>query len=253
MSYRCLTSLAVATLLFAVATNAADFGSAMMQYQQRNYVAAYKEFNLLANQGDADAQFVLGDMYSKGQGTKQDYVQAHKWYSLAAQNGAQGAAQARDDLAKRMTKKEITDAERLAREWRASGSTLAETAPGPAASEAPPASTAVPAQEAPVSSGGGFFSKLARGATGLLGGPTAGYSDARAPTATIGIRGLSAEELRSARPNMSALQQMESYQVSEGDAAGFARSAKLTAQSVPYLAGTATPGQSTSPNPLIGR
>ena len=37
-----------------------------------------------AEQGGADAQHFLGLMYYLGDGVPQDYVQAHKWYNLAA-------------------------------------------------------------------------------------------------------------------------------------------------------------------------
>jgi len=42
---------------------------------------------LKADQGDAVAQFTLGEMYEKGQGVKQDYVEAVKWYDFAAYQG----------------------------------------------------------------------------------------------------------------------------------------------------------------------
>ncbi|MGQ0656843.1 MAG: hypothetical protein ACT4NU_01920 [Chromatiales bacterium] len=243
---------ALALSLSMSAANGADFGSAMVQYQQGNYPAAYREFTLLANQGDADAQFVLADMYANGQGVGRDVVQAHKWYSLAARNGAPGATKVRDDLARKMTAQEIGEAERLAREWRPSGHALAEgSTPTPPAGATPNAAP-TPAPP-PASSGGGFFSKLARGATGLLGGASSSYGTAQAPTATIGIRGLSAEELRAASPNMAALQQMEGYQVSDGEAAGFARSAQLTAQSVPYLAAPSAAAPKPARNPLTGQ
>lgn len=235
---------ALALVLSAQAVIGADFGSAMAQYEQRNYSAAYQEFTLLANQGDADAQFVLGDMYAQGQGTSRDVIQAHKWYSLAVRSGAPGAAKVRDELAKTMTSQQIGEAERLAREWRPSGHALAEAQDQP-----PPA----PVSPAPATSGGGFFSKLARGATGLLGGGTSSYGT-QAPTATIGIRGLSAEELRSASPNVAAVQQMEGFQASDGEAVSFAQGAQLSARSVPYLTppAAAKPAASTR-NPLTGQ
>lgn len=40
-----------------------------------------------ANKGDADAQFHLGLMYGNGEGTPQDYKQAVKWYTKAANKG----------------------------------------------------------------------------------------------------------------------------------------------------------------------
>ena len=40
-----------------------------------------------AEQGDADAQFVLGFMYATGRGVPQDDVQAVRWYRRAAEQG----------------------------------------------------------------------------------------------------------------------------------------------------------------------
>ena len=40
-----------------------------------------------ANQGDADAQFILGLLYSRGIGTPQDTKQAVYWYTKAAEQG----------------------------------------------------------------------------------------------------------------------------------------------------------------------
>ena len=47
-----------------------------------------------AEQGYADAQFFLGDMYDNGRGVQKDYAQAVKWYRKAAEQGdamAQGS------------------------------------------------------------------------------------------------------------------------------------------------------------------
>ena len=40
-----------------------------------------------AKRGDADDQFQLGWMYSKGQGVPKDNTEAVKWYRLAAEQG----------------------------------------------------------------------------------------------------------------------------------------------------------------------
>lgn len=45
------------------------------------------ECKVLAEQGDADAQFNLGLMYYNGQGVLQDYEEAVKWCILAAEQG----------------------------------------------------------------------------------------------------------------------------------------------------------------------
>ena len=40
-----------------------------------------------AEQGDAKAQYNLGNMYRRGEGVPQDYILAYKWYKLAAEEG----------------------------------------------------------------------------------------------------------------------------------------------------------------------
>ena len=40
-----------------------------------------------AEQGDADAQFVLGGMYEEGRGVPQDYAEAVRWTRLSADQG----------------------------------------------------------------------------------------------------------------------------------------------------------------------
>lgn len=49
---------------------------------------------------------------------RRDYVPAHIWYNLAAAQGDEVAAQFRDDLAEQMTRDQIAEAQRLAREWK---------------------------------------------------------------------------------------------------------------------------------------
>jgi TPR repeat protein len=56
-------------------------------------------------------------MYQTGKGVLQDYVQAHKWFNLAAANHEKYRAD-RDRLAKLMTTAQIAKAQRLAREWK---------------------------------------------------------------------------------------------------------------------------------------
>ena len=112
-----------------------------------------------ANQGNAEAQNGLGELYAKGKGMPQDYTQARTWYEKAAAQGhphAQNnlaelyfaglggpqdyvraymwvnlaathmkgedkkqAEDNRDDVAQRMTSAQITDAKRLSQQCQA--------------------------------------------------------------------------------------------------------------------------------------
>jgi len=81
-----------------------------------------KWFVRAAEQGNADAQYYLGDAYYQGKGVPQDYVQAHMWMDLAA-SGFTGDDQnkyssGRDAVAAKMTPQQIAEAHRLARAWK---------------------------------------------------------------------------------------------------------------------------------------
>lgn len=47
----------------------------------------FNETQRLANQGDVVSQFYIGRMYSQGEGVRQDYTKARKWYEKAANQG----------------------------------------------------------------------------------------------------------------------------------------------------------------------
>ncbi len=89
----------------------------------QDYAKALQWYRKAAEQGKASAQNNLGVMYSKGQGVPQDYVQAHMWFNLAASRlppgeGRDKAVKNRDIVAERMTPAQISEAQKLTREWR---------------------------------------------------------------------------------------------------------------------------------------
>lgn len=88
----------------------------------QNYAEAVKLYRRAAEQGHAGAQNNLGLMYYIGRGVPQDYVQAHKWYNLAASRSPESTrefpAMNRDIVAAKMTREQIAEAQRLAREWK---------------------------------------------------------------------------------------------------------------------------------------
>ena len=78
-------------------------------------------FRRAAEQGDTDAQTKLGALYGVGRGVPQDYVTAHMWFNLAAARTTgedhKQAAEFRETIAERMTREQLAEAQRLAREW----------------------------------------------------------------------------------------------------------------------------------------
>lgn len=100
----------------------------------QNYDEALKLYQSAADQGLAQAQYNLGRMYERGLGVParqatdtlgrvtivaRDLVRAHMWHNLAAAQGHEEAAAARDDLRRQMNPFEIKEAQRLASEWQA--------------------------------------------------------------------------------------------------------------------------------------
>ena len=70
-----------------------------------------------AETGQPSALYDLGLLYSTGQGVKRDYVQAHKWFNLAAICGVRRAHVDRKELARDMNNRDIAEAQRQARQW----------------------------------------------------------------------------------------------------------------------------------------
>ena len=119
----------------------------------QDHAEAAKLYRLAADQGDGAAQFNLGLLYANGEGVPQDDVEAAKWYRLAADHGdeyapknlgimyKEGTGVPKDDvmaymwlnlaaalgdksakpdkkiIEKRLTKQQITEGQRLSREW----------------------------------------------------------------------------------------------------------------------------------------
>ena len=54
---------------------------------RQDYTEAAKWYREAADQGDVDAQTVLGNLYLAGNGVRQDYTEAAKWYRKAAEQG----------------------------------------------------------------------------------------------------------------------------------------------------------------------
>ena len=54
----------------------AGFEEGEAAFDRGDHATAMREFRLLAEQGDASAQFMLGLMYANGQGVPQGYAEA---------------------------------------------------------------------------------------------------------------------------------------------------------------------------------
>ena len=84
----------------------------------QDYKEAVKWYRLAAEQGYASAQFHLGTFYEQGQGVPQDYVSAHMWWNIAGSNGFKSAVKNRNIVEKKMSKQQIEKAKEMARNWK---------------------------------------------------------------------------------------------------------------------------------------
>ena len=78
---------------------------------------AVRWYRLAAEQRHVPAQSKLGWMYKMGRGVKMEYIRAHMWFDIAASLGDKDdAPKLRDEVARHMTSAQIVKAQILARE-----------------------------------------------------------------------------------------------------------------------------------------
>jgi hypothetical protein len=78
----------LAVLLCLVATPCwAGFNEGKAAYDRKDYATAFRECLPLAQQGDAEAQYLLSIMYTNGDGVPKNGPEAFKWLSRAAEQG----------------------------------------------------------------------------------------------------------------------------------------------------------------------
>lgn len=80
-------ALAVIFIMLLGAPALADFAGGLAAAKRGDIATALKEWRPLAEQGNTDAQYMLGFMYRRGEGVTQDYEVAIEWFRLAAEQG----------------------------------------------------------------------------------------------------------------------------------------------------------------------
>src|SRR4051812_3012908 len=83
---------AVAAIALAAGMASADVKTGVDAWQRGDFGAAVAEWRPLADRGDADAQYNLGQAYKMGRGVPADLRIAQTWYEKAAQQGHPQAA-----------------------------------------------------------------------------------------------------------------------------------------------------------------
>ncbi len=66
---------------------AQDFDKGLAAYEAKDYSTAFKQLLPLAEQGNAQAQFIMSRIYINGFGVIEDYAEGMRWRLLAASQG----------------------------------------------------------------------------------------------------------------------------------------------------------------------
>ena len=85
--------LKIIFVLFFFVSNAYadDIQEGLKALNRGDYKTAFEKWQPLAEEGNSTAQFNLGLMYDKGDGLRQSFPKAVKWYRNAAKQGNQSA------------------------------------------------------------------------------------------------------------------------------------------------------------------
>jgi TPR repeat protein len=81
----------------------------------QDYQAAFRLIEKPALKGHANAQYSLGELYRYGTGTAIDKARAYLWFNLAAAQGLDAAAKARDSLVWQLKPEQVTAMQEEAR------------------------------------------------------------------------------------------------------------------------------------------
>jgi TPR repeat protein len=111
------------TASFQETLRKAEQGNASAQYDigedyyfgrtaPQDYAEALRWFLKAAEQGHAQAQANVGMLCALGRGVRQDYVDAFQWVSRSAANGNPGAANTKQVLLRKMSPEQRAEAQR---------------------------------------------------------------------------------------------------------------------------------------------
>ena len=109
------SAIVIPFLLLFIGSASADYYDGLRAYDSGDYLVAAEEWYIAGSQGDVTSQFRLAQLYEQGLGAPQDFVEAHRWYNIAASLGHAEARKARDELGTRFTSDQLTEAQRLAK------------------------------------------------------------------------------------------------------------------------------------------
>lgn len=110
--------------LLASSAFASPIEDGIAAFNRKDYDAAVKLLQPLAEQANPEAQYQLGYMYLYGQGVPQNYTEAWFWLTIAANastadaQSAVTAAAGRNQILKHLTPEEIEAAKKRVDEWK---------------------------------------------------------------------------------------------------------------------------------------
>jgi TPR repeat protein len=83
----------------------------------RDYQQAAHWFDHAARQGNPNAQYKIGLMYSRGIGVSQNYIKSYAWLKVAASQGSSRALRYLKRIAAKMPSNRISEAKRLSQRY----------------------------------------------------------------------------------------------------------------------------------------
>jgi len=103
--------------IYVLPVAADEVEDAVQAYSRADYRTAINMARLLAEAGNADAQYLLAMAYMDGHGVGKDLVESYKWYELVVRGGDAGAELDRDDVASQLSPDQLAEAKKRADEW----------------------------------------------------------------------------------------------------------------------------------------
>lgn len=91
-----------------------DYQGGVRAWGRGDYSAAATAFQSAAEAGEPESQYMMGRLYSLGDGVPRDFVQAWLWFDRAARHGHAEAAQARATLEHVLNAQQLALARQLA-------------------------------------------------------------------------------------------------------------------------------------------
>jgi len=91
-----------------------DIAKVKASFDEKDYTKAFEDAQVLAVQGEAEAQLLLGKMYADGRGTIQVSTMAHMWFNIASMGGIDEAYEQRKAITGQMTPAAVEEAQKMA-------------------------------------------------------------------------------------------------------------------------------------------